>query len=72
MNGSYEFVSANSGLCIRSTRLHTFTTVIGLKLVSLACLAAGTQRSARDMMSTLSTIEATWFESGRNTAGSDS
>jgi hypothetical protein len=42
-----------------SLRLHTFATVIGLELVSLARLAAGTQRSARDMMSTLSAIEAT-------------
>src|ERR1035437_5203919 len=42
-----------------SLRLHTFATVIGLELVSLARLAAGTQRSARDMMRMLSGIEAT-------------
>jgi transposase len=42
-----------------SLRLHTFATVIGLELVSLARLAIGTQRSARGMMKTLSAIEAT-------------
>lgn len=42
-----------------SLRLHTFATVIGLELVSLARLALGTQRSARGMMRTLSEIEAT-------------
>lgn len=42
-----------------SLRLHTFATVIGLELVSLARLAARTQRSAREMMKTLSGIEAT-------------
>jgi hypothetical protein len=42
-----------------SLRLHTFATVIGLELVSLARLAIGTQRSARGMMKTLSEIEAT-------------
>jgi hypothetical protein len=43
----------------KSLRLHTFATVIGLELVSLARLALGTQRSARGMMKTLSEIEAT-------------
>ena len=42
-----------------SLRLHTFATVIGLELVSLARLAIGSQRSARSMMKTLSGIEAT-------------
>ena len=42
-----------------SLRLHTFATVIGLELVSLARLALGTQRSARGMMKTLSEIKAT-------------
>jgi hypothetical protein len=42
-----------------SLRLHTFATVIGLELVSLARLASGSQRSARGMMKTLSGIEAT-------------
>ncbi len=42
-----------------SLRLHTFATVIGLELVSLARLAVGNQKSARGMMKTLSGIEAT-------------
>jgi hypothetical protein len=42
-----------------SLRIHTFATVIGLELVSLARLAIGTQKSARGMMKTLSSIEAT-------------
>jgi hypothetical protein len=42
-----------------SLRLHTFATVIGLELVSLARLAIGNQKSARGMMKTLSGIEAT-------------
>lgn len=42
-----------------SLRIHTFATVIGLELVSLARLATGTQKSARGMMKTLSGIEAT-------------
>ena len=42
-----------------SLRIHTFATVIGLELVSLARLAIGTQKSARGMMKTLSDIEAT-------------
>lgn len=42
-----------------SLRLHTFATVIGLELVSLARLAIGTPSSARGMMKTLSGIEAT-------------
>lgn len=42
-----------------SLRLHTFATVIGLELVSLARLAFGSQSSARGMMKTLSGIQAT-------------
>lgn len=42
-----------------SLRIHTFATVIGLELVSLARLALGRQKSARGMMKTLSRIEAT-------------
>jgi transposase len=42
-----------------SLRLHTFATVIGLMLVSLARLALGTRRSARSMMRTLAEVEAT-------------
>lgn len=42
-----------------SLRLHTFATVVGLTLVSLAKLALGTKRSARGMMSELSGIKAT-------------
>jgi len=42
-----------------SLRLHTFATVIGLELVSLARLASATQESARGIMKTLSGIEAT-------------
>lgn len=42
-----------------SLRLHTFATVIGLELVSLARLALDSQRSARGMMKMLSGIEAT-------------
>ena len=42
-----------------SLRLHTFATVLGLMLVSLARLALGTQCSAKSMMETLGGIEAT-------------
>jgi hypothetical protein len=42
-----------------SLRLHTFATVIGLTLVSLARLAIGTRKSARTMMQTLAGIQAT-------------
>src|SRR6266704_6944599 len=41
-----------------SLRLHTFATVIGLMLVSLARLALGTRKSARSMMKRLSVVEA--------------
>lgn len=42
-----------------SLRLHTFATVIGLLLVSLARLALGTRQSARSMMQMLRGIEVT-------------
>jgi len=42
-----------------SLRLHTFATVIGLTLVSLARLAMGTTQSARGIMQTLAGIETT-------------
>lgn len=42
-----------------SLRLHTFATVLGLTLVSLAKLALGTKASAREMMHSLAGIEAT-------------
>jgi hypothetical protein len=42
-----------------SLRVHTFATVLGLMLVSLARLALGTNKSARGMMRTLAEIEAT-------------
>ena len=42
-----------------SLRLHTFATVIGLMLVSLAKLALGTSESAKAMMATLAGITAT-------------
>lgn len=42
-----------------SLRVHTFATVIGLTLVSLARIVLGTGKSARSMMQTLAGIEAT-------------
>jgi len=42
-----------------SLRLHTFATVIGLMLVSLARLSLGTTRSAKAMMTSLGEIRAT-------------
>jgi hypothetical protein len=42
-----------------SLRLHTFATVIGLELVSLARLALGTRSSPRRMMRSLSDVHAT-------------
>ena len=42
-----------------SLRLHTFATVIGLMLVSLARIALGTEASARAMMTSLAGIRAT-------------
>ena len=40
-------------------RLHTFATVIGLMLVSLARLTLGNQKSANSTVKTLSEIKAT-------------
>lgn len=45
-----------------SLRLHTFATVIGLTLVSLARVALGGGQSARSMMQTLAGIEATMVQ----------
>lgn len=42
-----------------SLRLHTFATVLGLMLVSLAKIALGTKASARRMMASLAEIDAT-------------
>ena len=42
-----------------SLRLHTFATVLGLMLVSLAKIALGTDMSARSMMRSLAAIDAT-------------
>jgi len=42
-----------------SLRLHTFATVLGLMLVSLARLTLGAKLSAKAMMATLAEIEAT-------------
>ena len=42
-----------------SLRLHTFATVIGLELISLARLALATRKSARAMMHALSQVRAT-------------
>ena len=42
-----------------SLRFHTFATVIGLMLVSLARLALGTRQSALGMMKTLAEVQAT-------------
>ena len=52
-----------------SLRLHTFATVIGLMLVSLARLAAKTETSARSMMKTLAEIEATQVKIQENQRG---
>jgi len=42
-----------------SLRLHTFATVVGLTLVSLARLALGRRKSAQSMMKTLAEVKAT-------------
>ncbi len=42
-----------------SLRLHTFATVVGLTLVSLARLALGPRKSAQGMMKTLAEVKAT-------------
>lgn len=52
-----------------SLRLHTFATVIGLLLVSLARLALGTRKSVRLMMSELSDIRATLVRTSTGNPG---
>jgi transposase len=49
---SYQWVDA-------SLRLHTFATVLGLMLVSLAKLALGTRKSAKAMMKSLAEMDVT-------------
>jgi transposase len=52
-----------------SLRLHTFATVIGLALVSMARLALGTRQSALRMMKELSAVEATLVRTSTGAAG---
>lgn len=52
-----------------SLRLHTFATVIGLMLVSLARLALGTRLSAKATMNTLADINATLVQAAGNGIG---
>lgn len=52
-----------------SLRLHTFATVIGLALVSLARLALGTRKSARSMMQELSAVRATLVRTSTGSPG---
>jgi hypothetical protein len=52
-----------------SLRLHTFATVIGLALVSLARLALGARRSPRQLMRTLSDVRATMVRVQTNDRG---
>lgn len=52
-----------------SLRLHTFATVIGLALVSLARLALGTRKSARSMMKELSAVQATLVRTSTGAPG---
>jgi transposase len=52
-----------------SLRLHTFATVIGLALVSLARLALGTRKSALGMMHELSAVRATLVRTSTGVAG---
>jgi hypothetical protein len=52
-----------------SIRLHTFATVIGLMLVSLAKIALGTEASVRSMMTMLSGIRATLVRTSAATQG---
>jgi hypothetical protein len=47
-----------------SLRLHTFATVIGLTLVSLAGLALGTRQSAPRMLKSLAEVQATLVRVG--------
>lgn len=59
---SYQWADA-------SLRLHTFASVIGLMLVSLVRLALDTELSAREMMESLSDIEATMVRTSRTGMG---
>jgi transposase len=52
-----------------SLRLHTFATVIGLMLVSLAKIALGTTASVRSMMDSLANIRATLVRTTTGTTG---
>ena len=52
-----------------SLRLHTFATVIGLMLVSLARIALGTDASARCMLEGLAEIKATLVRTTTGGAG---
>lgn len=52
-----------------SLRLHTFATVIGLALVSMARLALGTRKSALSMMKELSAVQATLVRTSTGSAG---
>lgn len=52
-----------------SLRLHTFATVLGLMLVSLARMALGTDASARQMMENLAAIRATLVRTTTGGAG---
>lgn len=52
-----------------SLRLHTFATVIGLELISLARLALGTRKSALAMMKELSAIRATLVRTSTGASG---
>jgi hypothetical protein len=52
-----------------SLRLHTFATVLGLTLVSLAKIALGTEASARAMMRSLAAIRATLVRTTTGGAG---
>ena len=52
-----------------SLRLHTFATVLGLMLVSLAKIALGTDASARAMMQSLAAIHATLVRTTTGGAG---
>jgi hypothetical protein len=52
-----------------SLRLHTFATVIGLMLVSLAKIALGTAASVRSMMDSLADIRATLVRTTTGTTG---
>ena len=52
-----------------SIRLHTFATVVGLMLVSLAKIALGTEASVRKMMESLGEIRATLVRTTTGDAG---